>query len=168
MILDVERANKSANYFEQIIPTLQKYFGGKIITTENHNSEVELTLDFQCGIDGLVLTDDTVFGIAHRVSYKPFHTFTIRTKDVSGRPTEIDHITRPGIKPRYHIQTLVNKDGKITDIAVVKTADLLTTIMLSHGKVIERPNCDAFVTIGWNTLNILGIQVDKLEAYLWN
>lgn len=168
MILDVERANKSANYFEQLIPILQKHFGGKIISLENHVSEVELMLDFQCGIDGLVLTDEAVFGIAHRVSYLPYHTFTIRTKDVSGKPTEIDHIKRSGIKPRYHIQTLVGEDGKITEVAIVKTADLLTAILQGYGRVINKPNCDAFVTIGWDTLNILGIQVDKLEAYLWN
>lgn len=166
MILDVERANKSNKYFEQIIPVLQHYFSGKVISTENHNSEVELMLDFQCGIDGLVFTEYAVFGIAHRVSYKPYHTFTIRTKDVSGRPTEINHICRSGIKPRYHIQTIVGEDGKITDIAVVKTADLLTAMLKNKGRVIKKPDHDTFIAISWKTLRTLGIQVDKLEAYL--
>lgn len=168
MILDVERANKSNDYFKQIMPILQKHFGGKLISVENHNCEVEAILDFQCGIDGLVLTEDAVFGIAHRVSYLPYHTFTIRTKDLSGKPTEIDHIKRSGIKPRYHVQTLVGEDGNITEIAIVKTADLLTAILQGYGKVIDRPNRDTFIAINWKTLINLGIQVDKLEAYLWN
>lgn len=168
MILDVERANKSNDYFKQIMPILQKHFGGKIISVENHSCEVEAILDFQCGIDGLVLTDDAIFGIAHRVSYLPYHTFTIRTKDLSGRPTEIDHISRSGIKPRYHIQSIVGEDGNISEIAIVKTADLLTAILQGYGRVIDRPNRDTFIAINWKTLTNLGIQVDKMEAYLWN
>ena len=168
MILDVERANKSVSYFNEIIPVLQKHFGGIIHSVENHNNKTDFILDFQCGIDGLVLTEDAVFGIAHRVSYLPYHTFTIRTKDLSGKPTEIDHIKRSGIKPRYHVQTLIGEDGKITEIAIVKTADLLTAILQGKGRVIERPNRDTFIAVNWKTLTNLGIQVDKLEAYLWN
>ena len=162
MILDVERANKSNKYFEQIIPILQHYFGGKVISTENHNSEVEAILDFQCGIDGLVLTEDTVFGIAHRVSYLPYHTFTIRTKDLSGKLTEIDHIKRSGIKPRFHVQTVCVND-KPTIMAIAKTADLVYAINHHMYTTKTAFSGDKFAVLDWDYLINNGINIDIIN-----
>ena len=147
---DYERAKRSSDIFNLVIPTLEKYFGGKIYSTESENSAIAKVLDRSCSIDGIVVSD-TVFGIAHRVNYKPYETFTVRTKDVHGL-TEWQHITRPGIKPRYHVQTIV-ENNMPAKLAIVKTDSLIDAINRDLGsKFTNQLSFDEFYSIKWQTL----------------
>ena len=147
---DYERAKRSSNVFDLVIPTLEKYFGGKIYSTESENSAIAKVLDRSCSIDGIVVSD-TVFGIAHRVNYKPYETFTVRTKDVHGL-TELQHITRPGIKPRYHVQTIV-ENNMPAKLAIIKTDSLIDAINRDLGcKFTNQLSFDEFYSIKWQTL----------------
>lgn len=158
---DYERAKRSSDIFNLVIPTLEKHFGGKIYSTEGENSAIAKILDRGCSIDGIVVSD-TIFGIAHRVNYKWYETFTVRTKDVHGL-TELQHITRPGIKPRYHVQTIVKNDMPFK-IAIVKTDSLIESIDRKLGRTFTNPlSFDEFYSIYWHTLTANGYNVTIID-----
>ena len=166
---DNNKASKSAKVFESVIPILEAYFGGKIYSTENHDSEFAGLLDFKCAIDALVDVDNAVFGIAHRVKYRYYEDFTIRKSIYnSDKITEFDKISRPSIKPRYHVQT-VCVDNKPVVIAIVKTSDIVYAI--NHGiatiKCNPKDNYE-FYSLDWYNLIAHGINVDiiKLEELI--
>lgn len=124
----------SASVLETVISALSDYFNGEIISLERSTESIAKFLDLACGIDALVhCNDGTVFGLASRVNYKKRNEFLIRTvRKYNNDPnsfnvrTEIDHISRSGIKPRYHVSTCVVADGYY--IAIAKTADIVNYI----------------------------------------
>lgn len=158
---DYERAKRSSDIFNLVIPTLEKYFAGKIYSTESENSAIAKILDRGCSIDGIVVSN-MIFGIAHRVNYKSYETFTVRIKDVHGL-TELQHITRPGIKPRYHVQTIVENDMPVK-LAIVKTDALIASINRKLGRTFINPlSFDEFYSIYWQTLIYNGYNVDIID-----
>lgn len=160
---DYERAKRSSDIFNLVIPTLEQYFGGKIYSTESEDSIIAKILDRGCSIDGIVVSD-TVFGIAHRVNYKPYETFTVRTKDVHGL-TEFQHITRSGIKPRYHVQTIV-ENNMPAKLAIIKTDSLIDAINRDlGGKFTNQLSFDEFYSVKWQTLKDNGYYVTVID--LW-
>lgn len=154
---DKDRAAKSAEIFDLVIPTLEDYFDGKILSTETDDSQIAKTLDLKCGIDAIVVSDG-VYGISHRVNHHYYETFTIRLYN-GGTESEIDHISRSGIKPRYHVQTIV-QDGKPIVLSIAKTSDLLYAI--NHGLATVKTAFTGakFAVLDWNTLMHHGIPVD--------
>lgn len=164
---DYERAKRSSDIFNVVIPTLEKHFGGKIYSTESENSAIAKILDRSCSIDGIVVSD-TVFGIAHRVNYRPYETFTIRTKDVHGL-TELQHITRPGIKPRYHVQTIFENNKPVESnmpvkLAIVKTDSLIDAMNRQLGRrFTNQLSFDMFYSIKWQTLIDNGYDVTIID-----
>lgn len=159
---DYKRAAASAKIFDAVTPVLEHYFGGEILSTENHDSQIDILLDCKCGIDAIVDTNKSVFGIAHRVSYNYYKTFTIRTYDCSGRPTEIDHMRQSGIKSRYHVQTIC-VDNKPVVIAIAKSMDLLYAIDDGLAKIKTAFSGDKFAVLDWNTLRENDIPVDIIK-----
>ena len=158
---DYERAKRSSNVFDLVIPTLEQYFGGKIYSTESEDSLIAKILDRGCSIDGIVVSN-MIFGIAHRVNYKSYETFTVRTKDVHGL-TELQHITRPGIKPRYHVQTIVENDMPVK-LAIVKTDSLIDAIDRQLGRrFTNQLSFDEFYSIKWQTLLDNGYDVTIID-----
>ena len=158
---DYERAKRSSNVFDLVIPTLEKHFGGKIYSTESEDSAIAKILDRGCSIDGIVVSN-MIFGIAHRVNYKSYETFTVRIKDVHGL-TELQHITRPGIKPRYHVQTIVENDMPVK-LAITKTDSLIECINRQLGRrFINQLSFDEFYSIKWQTLIDNGYDVDIID-----
>lgn len=161
---DNNNADKSAKIFNSIIPILEHYFGGKIYSTENHDNQFAKLLDYKCAIDALVETDNTVFGIAHRVKYGYYEDFTIRKSIYnSDKLTEFDKISRPGIRPRYHVQTICINNTPVK-IAIVPTPDLFYAI--NHGIAeIKRNSKDnyEFYSLNWYDLMSHGIDVDIIE-----
>lgn len=162
---DNNNANKSAKIFDSITPVLEHYFGGKIYSTESHDNQFAKLLDYKCAIDALVDTDDTVFGIAHRVKYSYYEDFTIRKSIYnSDKITELDKISRPGIKPRYHVQT-VCIDNKPVVIAIAKTSDLLYAINHGIAKIRRNPKDNyEFYSLDWFDLISSGINVDIIKV----
>ena len=164
---DYERAKRSSNVFDLVIPTLEQYFGGKIYSTESENSNIAKILDRGCSIDGIVVSN-MIFGIAHRVNYKSYETFTVRTKDVHGL-TELQHITRPGIKPRYHVQTIVENNKPVESnmpvkLAIVKTDSLIDAMDRQLGRrFTNQISLDEFYSIYWQTLIDNGYDVDIID-----
>ena len=159
---DYERAKRSSDIFNLVIPTLEKYFGGKIYSTESEDSIIAKILDHGCSIDGIVVSN-TIFGIAHRVNYKSYETFTVRIKDVHGL-TELQHITRPGIKPRYHVQTIVENDTPVK-LAIIKTNSLIEAMDRQLGRrFTNKLSLDEFYSIKWQTLldNVYDVDIINL------
>lgn len=160
---DYDRAKRSSDIFNLVIPTLEKYFSGKIYSTESENSAIAKILDRGCSIDGIVVSN-MIFGIAHRVNYKSYETFTVRIKDVHGL-TELQHITRPGIKPRYHVQTIVEND-KPVKLAIVKTNSLIEAINRQLGcRFTNQLSFDEFYSIKWQTLIDNGYDVTIIDLF---
>lgn len=159
---DNNRASKSAKIFADITPILEDYFDGIVYSTEDHDSQFAKLLDFKCAIDAIVDADDVVFGIAHRVSYKNYATFTIRLHNIGGETTEIDKLSKPGIKPRYHVQTICI-NGKPKTIAIAKTADLVYAINQHIHTTKTAFSGDKFAILDWNDLINNGINVDIIK-----
>ena len=160
---DYERAKRSSDIFNLVIPTLEQYFGGKIYSTESEDSVIAKILDRGCSIDGIVVSN-MIFGIAHRVNYKPYETFTVRTKDVHGL-TELQHITRPGIKPRYHVQTIVENDMPVK-LAIAKTDSLIDAMDRQLGRrFTNQLSFDMFYSIKWQTLIDNGYDVTIIDLF---
>lgn len=155
-------SENSAKIFDTIKPVLEQYFGGEIVSTENHTSQIDILLDSHCGIDAIVKTqNDIVFGIAHRVKYNDYTDFTIRTYR-PGHKTEIDHMRQSGIKPRYHVQT-VCLHGKPTRIAIARSMDLLYAIDSGLAATKTAYNGCKFAILEWNILIANGIDVDIIN-----
>lgn len=162
MVWNQAKLSKSAQDFELVIPTLEHYFGGKIIKVEDTKNDVCRVLDYGCAIDGLVITDQ-VFGIAHRVNYCPYENFTVRFTN-GGSVSEWDHITRPGIKPRYHVQSII-QGAKVIKTAIVRTEDLVQCIYEGLSELYTNKTTGAqFVSIDWITIQSRGFTVDILEG----
>lgn len=160
-ILDIKGAADSAKIFESVKPALEDYFNGDIYSVENHDSQFAKILDYKCGIDAIVDTDEFVFGIAHRVTYKNYRTFTVRMHRQNSKYTEFDHISRSGIKPRYHVTTICI-DNKPTAIAIIKTADLVYAINHNMHTLKSYDNVQ-FAIISWDTLIKNGIKIDIIK-----
>lgn len=159
-----KRAEDSTKIFESVKPALEHYFGGELLSTENHENPFAELLDFKCGIDAIVKTDtNTVFGIAHRVKYNYYTDFTIHTKHSDGCLTEIDKMRKDGIKPRYHVQT-VCVDGKPIMVAIARSMDLLYAIdILDIATTKTSSTKEQFAILDWNDLINNGINVDIIK-----
>lgn len=159
----MEKSTKSAKVFTDIVPILENYFDGEILSTENQLSAIERLLDCNCGIDAIVKTkNDIVFGIAHRVKYNDYTDFTIRLCNDIGKTSEIDHMRQSGIKPRYHVQTVCLHD-KPTRIAIARSIDLLYAIDSGLAATKTAYNGCKFAILDWNVLLANGIDVDIIN-----
>lgn len=158
-----KRAEDSTKIFESVKPALEQYFGGELLSTENHENPFAELLDFKCDIDAVVKTNtEVVFGIAHRVNVKYYRTFTIHTEHSDGYLTEIDKLHKDGFKPRYHVQTAC-QNGKPVEIAITRSADLLYAI--DNGWYIPKTSCtgEHFDVLYWDELIKHGINVDIIK-----
>lgn len=154
-------AGRSSATFDKVIPELEWYFNGKIFKVEDDSNPVCKLLDHSCAVDALVKTDHSIFGIAHRVNYADYESFTVRFTN-GGTESEWDHITRSGIKPRYHVQTLFTSTTR--KIAIVKTEDLVECIRegLAEYKVAQSTGA-SFASIDWITVQARGYNVDIID-----
>lgn len=158
-----KQAEDSAKVFELVKPALEHYFGGEILSTENHDNPAYELFDFKCDIDAIVHTNtDVVFGIAHRVKYNYYTDFTIHTGHSDGYLTEIDKMRKDGIKPRYHVQT-VCVDGKPIMVAIAKSKDLLYAIDNGWYTPKTSSTKEQFVALDWDELIDKGITVDIIK-----
>lgn len=157
---DKERARLSAIAFKQVIPMAEQTLNGKIISIERSGSQIANVLDLKCGVDGLLIHNEGVYGIAHRVGYnKDWSTFTIRVKDSSGAKTEIDHLNSNGIKPYYHIQSYIKGDV-ILSMAIAKTVDILDYIERCSPCIKTNPTSgDQFTIIKWSDFEAKGYKI---------
>ena len=162
---DLKSAKNSANIFSIVIPIIEQQLNGKIISIEQNNDQITKLLDTKCGVDGLLIHNKGVYGIAHRVGYDvAWNTFTIRVKDSSGAKTEIDHLCSTGIKPYYHIQSYV-KGGTILSMAIAKTDDIVDYIekysppIKTAGK-----SGDKFTIIKWCDFDKAGYKIKILKG----
>ena len=152
----------SNKMFELVKPALEHYFGGIVCPVECQNNDACRLLDMRGGIDALVSTDTAFFGIAHRVKFNDYTDFTIRMRRDDGKRTEIDHIRQPGIKPRYHVQT-VSLGNRPTKIAIAKSMDLLYAIDDGLATVKTTYDGNRFAILDWNILIANGINVDIIN-----
>lgn len=158
-----ERAAASAKIFDAVKSTLEQYFDGEILSTENHDNPFAELFDYCCCIDAFVKRPNKiVFGIAHRVKYNNYQDFTIHTKHSDGCLTEIDKLHQPGIKPRYHVQT-VCIDGKPIKIAIARSMDLVNAIDNGLATIKTSSSNEQFAVLDWNKLIKNGINVDIIK-----
>lgn len=165
-------AEESAQILKDIIPLLEQYFDGEIISTESENKEIKddytkkLTnfLDNHAATDAILLKDDLLFGIAHRVDYKNKQSITVRYKNSeTTKPTEYQKIINPlTIKPAYHVTTcFVN--GKPELIAIIQTNALFTAIDEGIGEFKTGDDGSQYFELKWRDLQPYGIKVLKLN-----
>lgn len=171
-----EEAEKSAQILEDIIPHLEKYFSGEIISTESENKEIKndytkkLTklLDNHAATDAILLKDDLLFGIAHRVDKKNKRSITVRYKNSeTTKPTEYQKLNADGnLKPKYHVTTTL-VDGKPKYIAIIQTNRLLDAINDGIGELKDGCETDGpkskYFELSWHDLKPYGIEVKVLN-----
>lgn len=157
---------KSNQILKQITPVLENYFDGKLFSTECEDSELGKILDYRCAIDALILKDNDVFGIAHRVDYKNKQSITIRyMHSETTKPTEFQKITNwSKIKPTYHVTTCC-VDGKPKYIAIIPTLMLLEAIIDDGiGELKNGIDGSQYFELKWYDLRKYGLHVLKLEV----
>ena len=162
---DSKSAALSAKAFKQIIPIAEQQLNGKIISIEQNDDQITKLLDTKCGVDGLLIHNKGVYGIAHRVGYDvAWNTFTIRIKDSSGAKTEIDHLCSNGIKPYYHIQSYVKGDVLLS-MAIAKTDDIVDYIE-KYSPPIKTANKsgDKFTIIKWSDFKSANYKIKILKG----
>lgn len=162
---DTKRSQDSANIFNIAIPIIEQQLNGKIISIEQNDDQITKLLDTKCGVDGLLIHNKGVYGIAHRVGYNTdWSTFTIRVKDSSGAKTEIDHLKSTGIKPTYHVQTYVKGDILLS-MAIARSEDLLDYIE-KYSPVIKSSSQskDKFAIIKWTDFDKAGYKIKILKG----
>lgn len=164
---DTKQAQDSARVFSMTIPIIEKQLNGKIINVENSPEFMAQLLDKKCGVDGLLIHNKGVYGIAHRVGYnKDWSTFTIRVKDSSGAKTEIDHLISTGIRPYYHVQSYVKGDI-ILSMAIARTNDIVDYIKRYSPTVKTAPvSGDQFTIINWYDFEKAGYKIKIIRGDL--
>lgn len=162
---DTKSARDSAKMFNMTIPIIEQQLNGKIITIEQNNDYLSQLLDKKCGVDGLLIHNKGVYGIAHRVGYnKDWSTFTIRVKDSSGAKTEIDHLCSTGIKPYYHVQSYIKGDI-ILSMAIARTNDIVDYIEKYSPPVKVTPTSgDKFTIIKWSDFEAAGYKIKIIRG----
>lgn len=156
-------AEKSARSFEKFLsPTLKKLFDAtKVVSCENHDSELASVLDQYGGVDALILNRRGIIPIACRIQFdKAYRKFSVRKTRFSGVATEYAKIRRAEandtIKPLYHVSAYINGDR--AEIAVVKTADLMQIINV--GLAAEKFFVNGlFYSVDWRQFVTLGYKI---------
>ena len=157
-------AEDSAQILKQItIPVLKKYFNGEVISTEINNDFAKL-LDQHAASDAILVKDELLFGIAHRVEYKNKQSITVRYKNSeTTKPSEYQKITNPlTIKPAYHVTTCC-VEGKPKFIAIIATNALLQAITDGIGELVTGKDGSQYFELKWHDLREYGIKVLKVK-----
>ena len=159
---------KSLRGFEQFIaPTLKKALGASAIySTERHNSDLETRLDYDFGIDALIIIDGTIYPVASRVqSGTNYETFSLRRSRPSGTTTEISKLTQAqriqAPMPTYHVQGFVDKDGQAATVAVIETIELLKYIDKHPDQWRTAPTGETFYYCKWRELD--GVKIYRVD-----
>lgn len=142
--------DKAANNFETIVfPKIKDYFGFncEYVSIESLKDDDTLSnkirrmfsrLDNVCGVDGLVIDPRKgIKTIANRVqpmgrNFKPFNTFTVRTKRSTGTKTEYDKRLEairegylyPMLTTQAYICEINESEYKLLSCGVCNTQDL--------------------------------------------
>ena len=163
---DKNSSKKSALMFNMTIPVIERELSGKIINLESQDdNNVAKLLDQKCAIDGLLIHNKGVYGLAHRVGYNyDWHTFTIRIEDSTSSCTEIDHLKSTGLKPKYHIQSYIKGDV-VLSMAIAKTEDLVDYIEKYSPKIKTcSTSGDKFAIIDWTEFKAVGYKIKILRG----
>lgn len=163
---DKDSAKKSSLMFNLIIPYAERELGGKIINLEvKDDNEIAKLLDQKCAIDGLLIHNKGVYGLAHRVGYNyDWHTFTVRIEDSVSSYTELDHLMSSGLKPKYHIQSYIKGDV-VLSMAIARSEDLVTYINNYSPKIKKcSTSGDKFAIIDWFEFKDAGYKIKILKG----
>lgn len=162
---DSKSAKDSTKVFNKVIPLLETEFNGKIINLEEQTDKIATIFDYKCGVDGLLVHNAGVYGIAHRVGYDvAWNTFTIRVKDSSGAKTEIDHLNSDGIKPYYHVQSYVKGDVLLS-MAIARTIDIVDYIEKYSPPIkTASKSGDQFTVIKWSDFKSAEYKIKILKG----
>jgi hypothetical protein len=107
--------------------------GARLIQTESLNESVARMMDMYSGVDGMMLYDDSLSGVAFRIqnhSDKNWGTFTIRYSRSSGSETEYNkrikqiYGNHPSFYPHYTCQAYFNTQKELIGGAFCLTKSL--------------------------------------------
>lgn len=162
-------AARSQKAFEKIAPMLGAALGGKIVTLEGHKTAFEKKLDYNFGIDGLLITRDGVQAYAQRTQFnKPYRAYSVRKNRKTQYPTttEWDKLIRAesldDLRPQLSFSVYVDEENRRADVAWIHTDDLINFIADGHGKVKSHDNGE-FYSASWKALRDGGYQVSEMQ-----
>jgi len=157
---------------KKLLPILNsKLKRGYIVETENLNDIVSKWLDIYSGIDGLLMDEKDVSGIALRIqehSSKNWETFTIRYERSTGSETEYikrkrQIYNKQCFYPHYTCQAYFSNEGELLGGAFCLTKDLYDVLLknepFTYNKTnniyLERNNSDnnIFIVVPFKQLN---------------
>ena len=156
-----EDMNKTQPYIEQLQKIIFK--GVDFVSIEKKDDEVLLWLDQYAGIDYVVKSkNNNIIGIAARIQFMNFRTFTIRKTRYTGTKTEfekrIEAIEKGYIFPAYTLQAyFLNKN--FSHAAIIPTKQLYNFIINNPNKVHERKSDNIFLFVNWNDLKNTDLKI---------
>lgn len=162
--------NKNRHF---IIETLG---GGDIFLLEGSNNIILRLLDEVSGIDIVWKKDNQIKGIASRVQWGNYDTFTIRCGRKSGAETEYKkrlETIGESFSPHLTMQMYCNnrEENIFESLAIIKTEDLYLLIITRPDLVHESKSNNFFKYISWNDIKnktdmniLIKIKGKKLEG----
>lgn len=164
-----EAAKRSREDFERfVLGPAERMLGGKIIRNEGQALDLQgPDLDRRNAVDYFLRRPDgTTLGIAARVQWQEWRSFTVRTARESGVRTERQKlkelIETHSLAPSFHIQAYIAEDrGRLLCFSIGRIVDVLRFIDDGHA---GEPKCTRdgqigkawFYIVWWNRFDHFG------------
>ena len=141
-----------------LFPALAEHFGGEILSVRKYESEVESWLDRRAGVDALLHAGNTIVGLAARVQYGDWATFTVRYNRSSGRMTEyaktINAIKADSLRPGLTVQGYISGDSITVGLANTKSLyQHIEANLASWERRRAGADGNEFLVVPWDQLN---------------
>jgi hypothetical protein len=154
-IKDLKAATIAINKNRHFI--IEALGGGYIYLLEGSNDRISRLLDEVSGIDIIWKKDNQIKGIASRVQWGNYDTFTIRCERKSGAETEYKkrlETIGESLYPHLTMQMYCNnrEENIFESMAIIKTEDLYLLIITRPDLVHESKSNNFFKYIFWNDI----------------
>lgn len=131
-------------------------------------------LDQVAGIDGWIVQNRHMFGIASRVQSAGDHlykTFTVRTKRPHGKPEDTEYEkrrnqirTKGSVWPLWTCQAYIDRStNTLVQAAIAKTEDVIDAVTLKLGYERRAYSGEQFWVVNWSDLWLLGYQMTVVQ-----
>ena len=155
---DAERS-RSAFVFAKAL--IEREFGARLVSLENHRSEFERWLDQQLCVDGLLISRGGVIPINWRCRFDSEEkaaqrAFTVRRSKKSGAKTEWQKLLTADVMPMFAFSIYIDEELPSYSIAYIEVGNLVAFIQSCAAKIKRDKHGDTFFSCAWSELDRLG------------
>lgn len=168
----------SQAFVDLVWPTISESVGGgqlfPVEMSTGSDKSFLSKLDQVAGIDGWIVQNRHIFGIASRVQNAGNHlykTFTVRTKRPHGKPEDTEYEkrraqirTRGSVWPLWTCQAYINREANtLVQAALAKTEDVIAAVTMKIGFPQKSYSGEQFWVVNWSDLWALGYQMTVIS-----